>query len=590
MGLDIVTNVMAQQASNDLAANESNMQGSLEKLSSGHQINTAADDASGLVISNHLQAQIGAFTQAQSNTQAGINVVQTANGALNEVSTILQRVNTLAVESQNSSAQDPTAQQAAQAEVNQALTSITNIAATTVYGNQQLLVNGTSSTVSYTFQTGWDGSAASQVSFQVTALNLANLGLETGTLSGAGPGGVVGSTGIGSVVGNVSAGNHTLSITAATAETVATASVLPATNANGATFSMNVNGTSYTVTLSMANETQANLVTDINKAVSFTVATAANSAIGSGVTITNATTGAAGSITFGGSSTILSTLGLSNAVNTAGADATVSLDGGTATDVTAAQNVANGTFSLAAPNGTGVEVTLNGPLSGGITTVGTASKLTSVGFAAGGTAGDVLAMQVNGANYNVTLSHTNETALQLATDINTATQGAVTASGATGQVVITNGSTGLPGAISFTTSADVTTFGLATGTATVAAGVNQVANAAGSLTVTQNALTASNSIAYSVTSGTAIDQVQSAISTVSSMQGKFGAFQNELQDISDNETVGIQNLTASNANIADTNMASQMVNFTQDQVLVQAGVSMLAQANQIPQYVLKLLG
>ena len=74
------------------------------------------------------------------------------------------------------------------------------------------------------------------------------------------------------------------------------------------------------------------------------------------------------------------------------------------------------------------------------------------------------------------------------------------------------------------------------------------------------------------------------------MQGTYGAYQNQLQDISGNETVGIQNLTASNANIEDTNMASQMVHFTQDQVLVQAGVSMLAQANRIPQYVLKLLG
>ena len=52
----------------------------------------------------------------------------------------------------------------------------------------------------------------------------------------------------------------------------------------------------------------------------------------------------------------------------------------------------------------------------------------------------------------------------------------------------------------------------------------------------------------------------------------------------------VQNLQSSNAQIADTNMASQMSTFTQDQVLVQAGVSMLAQANQIPQYVLKLLG
>jgi len=76
---------------------------------------------------------------------------------------------------------------------------------------------------------------------------------------------------------------------------------------------------------------------------------------------------------------------------------------------------------------------------------------------------------------------------------------------------------------------------------------------------------------------------------VTSIGGQLGAAQNELTDISDNESVMVQNLQSSNAQIEDTDMASQMVMFTQDQTLVQAGVSMLAQANQIPQYVLKLL-
>jgi flagellin len=93
-----------------------------------------------------------------------------------------------------------------------------------------------------------------------------------------------------------------------------------------------------------------------------------------------------------------------------------------------------------------------------------------------------------------------------------------------------------------------------------------------------------------VTSATALTSVQTAIDNVSGLRGTLGAYQNELQHISDNEGVMVQNLQASNAQIEDTNMASEMSNFTQDQVLVQAGVSMLAQANQIPDYVLKLLG
>ena len=78
MGLDIVNNTMAQNANNDLSINQANMQDSLEKLSSGYQINNPAEDPSGLVISQHLQSQIGGFQQAQANTQNAINVVQTA--------------------------------------------------------------------------------------------------------------------------------------------------------------------------------------------------------------------------------------------------------------------------------------------------------------------------------------------------------------------------------------------------------------------------------------------------------------------------------------------------------------------------------
>ncbi len=187
MGLDIATNVMAQNASNSLSVNETNMQGSLDKLSSGYQINKAADDASGLAISQHLQSQIGGFQQGQANTQSAINVVQTADGALNEVGTILQRINTLSVEAANTTASDPTAQAAAQAEVNQSLATITDIASTTVYGNQQLLASTAANggTVAFTFQVGADSTTYSQVSFTFAALTLSALSLNGFTVGSA---------------------------------------------------------------------------------------------------------------------------------------------------------------------------------------------------------------------------------------------------------------------------------------------------------------------------------------------------------------------------------------------------------------------
>ena len=481
MGLDIVTNTMATEASNDISTNQMNMQSSLEKLSSGYQINSPADDASGYVISQHLQSQIGGFQQAQANTQSAINVVQTADGALNEVSTILQRINTLAVQSANTSATDPTAQQAAQAEVAQALTSISNIAATTVYGDNQLLVNGTANTVDYTFQVGNDNTSNSQVTFSVTALNLANLGLVQNSLTLP-----AGNLNIASAVGNVSAGNNqVIQATAAVAAIVQGAtfsSVAGGANASfasiAASFTLAVNGgTAVTISTTAGTTQLSTFEASVNTAL--VAAGYANNSVtvgsnATGLTITDATTGGSASLTLGNTGGGLGQVGLSAGTVT-GTNASVSLDGGTATSVTTAQNVANGVVDVTNGLGQSVALTLNGGL-----TTGTLQATQSY------------------ANLNV--------------------------------------------------------------------------------------------VNFSVTSSTAIATVANAIQTVSSMGGTLGAVQNELTAISDNESVMVQNLQSSNAQIQDTNMASQMVSFTQDQTLVQAGISMLAQANQIPQYVLKLLG
>src|SRR3954453_12111311 len=92
MGLRINNNIAAQNAYRNLSATDSQMSKSLEKLSSGYRINRAADDAAGLSISEGLRSQIGGLKVAVRNAQDGISVVQTAEGALTEVHSILQRV------------------------------------------------------------------------------------------------------------------------------------------------------------------------------------------------------------------------------------------------------------------------------------------------------------------------------------------------------------------------------------------------------------------------------------------------------------------------------------------------------------------
>jgi flagellin len=101
MSLRINTNIEAFNAHRQLAATSERASKSMERLSSGYRINRAADDAAGLAISEKLRGQIRGLAQAQRNAQDGVSLVQTAEGSLNEVHSMLQRVRELAVQYQN---------------------------------------------------------------------------------------------------------------------------------------------------------------------------------------------------------------------------------------------------------------------------------------------------------------------------------------------------------------------------------------------------------------------------------------------------------------------------------------------------------
>ena len=185
----INTNIMAFNAYRNLNATNDALGKSLEKLSSGYRINRAADDASGLVISQNLDKQVSGLRQASQNAQDGISVVQTAEGALTQVNSMLNRIHDLIVQSANTASSDSTARQAAQNEIVQLRNEIDRIGKTTAFGNQNLLdgsfgaqaahvtfstavtAAGTAvaaGTASQAFQLVLDAGAASSVSVQVT--------------------------------------------------------------------------------------------------------------------------------------------------------------------------------------------------------------------------------------------------------------------------------------------------------------------------------------------------------------------------------------------------------------------------------------
>jgi flagellin len=138
-------NITALNAANRLKTNESAVSKNIQKLSSGYRINSAADDAAGLAVSEKMRKEINGLSQAEDNTKNGISLVQTAEGGLNETSAILQRMNTLAVESANGTYKD-TDRANLQKEVDHLKTEIDRIANSTNF-NEIKLLDGSLGTV-----------------------------------------------------------------------------------------------------------------------------------------------------------------------------------------------------------------------------------------------------------------------------------------------------------------------------------------------------------------------------------------------------------------------------------------------------------
>ena len=181
--LVVNTNLSAIDAYNSLNATDTQETKAISELSSGLAIQTAADGPAAYVTSQSLTAQSNGYTAAISNAQNGVSLIQTASGALNQISSILQTMNQLALSSANGATQDSTSLAANQQEFAALQADINQIAATTSYGTTNLL----------------DGTFSGQ-QLQVGAFNLSNqqLSVTIGSASAGALGVTIGSVGVGS--------------------------------------------------------------------------------------------------------------------------------------------------------------------------------------------------------------------------------------------------------------------------------------------------------------------------------------------------------------------------------------------------------
>ncbi len=470
----INTNISAFIANKNLQITQGKLSSSLEKLSSGYRINHAADDSAGMAIAAKLRTQIRGLDQASRNASDGISVVQTAEGALNEITAILQRMRELSVQGATGSLVDED-REAINAEVQALSEEIDRISRDTEF-NKKTLLDGSLDRRSYTNQNGIRVSYASggvpADEYMITVIEKGSQATVTGTDMTLKDGDVVTADKEGTIVIN----EYSIDISEGESATEVYAKITDACDRlnitvggfaeNKLTFTTYEAGTTETLNIEISND---NLAT---------------------------------------------ALGLNRSYEVTGTDAVVTFDSDTAT----ADSVEREGFSESATLYTG----------------GNTVTITDVG------------------------------GFQLVFEIDPSYAGM-------GQTV----------------TADVTDIG--TMMVHIGANENQIIDICIPEISTESLGIDYINCLTSTGSGKAISLLDKAINKVSTVRSELGAYQNRLDAANSSIAVTSENMESAISRIEDVDMAEEMATYTQLNVLSQAGISMVAQANELPQMVLQLI-
>jgi flagellin len=470
MSLVLTNNIASLNAQYNLGQSESMLSTSLERLSSGTKLNTASDGPAAFVISTEQQSQMAGLSAAINNAANATSMVQTAEGALNEINTLLTHLRSIAVDSANSGVYDANDLAANQAQISNALSTIDRIAANTQFSTKHLLdgsagISGASSNPNTTF-----------VNAQTTSP-------------------------IGTFAINITSAGTRANVTAGTAQTGALA----------ANETLTINGVSIQLT---AGETQAQVIGSINQYTSQTGVTA---------------------VIAGGSTELYTTQ--------FGSAAKISVQ----SDLAASGTTSGFGLGQTSAQGTDVAGTI-----GGFAAAGQGNVLT--GIAGAGADGISVAEALASGSITSTVT------------------------GAQGNVTLTNNSLVFQLGANANQTASVT--------------INNVASDALGMHVAGSQFSSLNAINVQSQSGAqdSINVIDQAIADISAIQGQLGAFQSQtLSSTQANLNSVLENTTQAESTISDTDFAAETANYTKNQVLVQAGTTVLYNANQTSQLVLNLL-
>jgi len=499
MALSINTNVASLNAQRNLGASQSNLNKSMQRLSSGLRINSAKDDAAGLAISDRMTAQIRGLNQAARNANDGISLAQTAEGALQESTNILQRMRELAVQSANdtNTTED---RSSLNAEFGQLIEELDRISGTTSFNNKSLL----DGSFSGTFQVG--ANANQTISVGIASAKSSNLGgdIYSQTLaltSGlAGDGAAAANSYTGLEANELTIAGFNMGATSDDGVSAAGGTTSAIASANAINAMASTSGVSASVTSSSFTADAGDFSADITLDNT-------NFLYVNGQQITGSVTGADAA---------------------ARLDSLVSLVNSQVSGVTAGENTAGTAITLTATDGRNISIA---------------------------------------AAYN-----------GVVTDAADAIFGQTAAIGSVGsEVVVGRGGLSLTGTADFAVNE--------AGSLADAEVTGESANATATATYVN-----SLDITTATNSATAIQALDMAISDVDVIRGDLGAVQNRFESTIANLNNVSENLSAARSRILDADIAQETSAMTKNNILQQAGVSILAQANQAPQLALSLLG
>ncbi len=543
-------NLQAMNSNRMLGINQGTMAGSTEKLSSGYKINRAADDAAGLSISEKMRKQIRGLSQASTNAEDGISSVQTAEGALQEVTDMLQRMNELAVQAANGT-NSQTDRQYIQDEIDQLVTEIDRVAETTKF-NETYLLKGD--------QAG-NGKSVYTQSYNVTYMR--NTGFNTTEANGG--------TGSISVKHNYVGNDSLIIATSSLGSSVKATSVVLGGGDDITPYLQSVadgkTGTINTSSYAAFKLTQASVATN---SIAVNVSTGAMSVkTGATVYVLDKENNQIIKLQAGDDvSKYVKNVSVSinrNATSTGGATGATNTTSAT-TSVTFME-VADGYQFLTKMPATGTNSSANIKVE---KTKGEAQLYDGQGNAVSG---------VGLKNYF------NEFGVYKSGSLYTDAEGknAITSAASISTYINT----------SSTRVADDLSFSLHVGADS--AKENKITARIQTMTAASLGIDVLKSTQSGIVDSTggkatdAIDVIASALQQVSTQRSALGAIQNRLEHTIKNLDNVVENTTSAESSIRDTDMATEMVKYSNVNILAQAGQSMLAQANQSNQGVLSLL-